>query len=89
MNYQKDREEPVFLVVCSYCDKKFHKSKPNDLTATIQNTTTPLFISHGTCPDCLLKYFPNEYLRIQKDSRLRIKSIFKKRYIEISSKTTN
>lgn len=89
MKKKKEREEPVFLVACSYCDKKFNKAKQNIPADKTEDTSAPLFISHGTCPECLLKNFPKEYLRIQKDSRLRIKSVFKRKYKEIFPTTAN
>lgn len=68
------------LVACSYCNRTFRKladmEKPDKEGIPIGSQP----ISHGTCPDCLLKNFPKEYLMIQKDGRVRIKQFFQKKY---------
>ncbi len=87
-NFQNP-EEPMFLVVCSYCKKTFDKSTQIELISGSENKDAVYSITHGACPDCLLQHFPKEYLRIQEDSRMRIKNEFRRKYREVDANQIN
>ncbi len=71
-------------MVCSYCSKIFNHLNPSAADGNISNRHHNLPLSHGTCPDCLLKNFPHEYLKIQRDGRQRIKKTFKNKYVDVT-----
>ena len=75
--------EHIGLVACSYCNGTFKKLSDIGELAKDEKPSGSQLISHGTCPDCLLKNFPQEYLMIQKDGRVRIKRFFQKKYMRI------
>lgn len=75
--------ENVSLVACSYCNETFKKSAKRRKTADNEELSGSQLISHGICPNCLLKHFPQEYLLIQRDGRLRIKRFFNNKYTKI------
>ena len=77
-------DEKNISVVCSYCCKlirvseswkKGHSNPMHDDSAQL---------SHGICPECLLENFPNEYLTIQRDNRLRIKKTYSAKHCEVT-----
>lgn len=69
-------------VVCSYCCKliRVSESWKNGVKNPMQDDSVQL--SHGICPECLLEKFPNEYLTIQRDNRLRIKKTYTVKHSE-------
>lgn len=83
-NLKKER----LLIVCSYCNKIFDQTTPaaadGNIYTSHHNRPHNIPLSHGTCPECLLKNFPSEYLMIQKNSRQRIKKSFKSKYVDIT-----
>ncbi|MDJ0623502.1 MAG: hypothetical protein QNJ17_11090 [Desulfocapsaceae bacterium] len=83
MNSLKIIPEHIELVACSYCNGTFKKLSDIGEPAKVGKPPGSQPISHGTCPDCLLKNFPQEYLMIQKDGRVRIKRFFQKKYMRI------
>ncbi len=65
--------------ICTYCKIWLNGPKIGCYSNGKGNSAG---ISHGICPDCLLENFPQEYLTIQIENRIRIKHIFKKGYPE-------
>ena len=77
------KEDTEFVVVCSYCGihlKEPDANKQNALKIDLSNE------SHGICPACLLEHHPQQYLEIQREWRMRIKSEYKKGYPEFNDK---
>lgn len=70
-------------VICSYCKKCLHREESweKDMDCWYDNDSTT--ISHGICPDCLLEHFPEEYLVIQEERKIRIKKLFEKGFKEL------
>ena len=62
---------------CSYCRTGLNGTEAE---VCVQEQYDSSYVSHGICPDCLLENFPQEYIMIQKERRLRIKNIYKKGY---------
>ncbi len=73
MTAEPRRED--LLMNFSYCGKIL--SKAGDWIEESRNPLDPVSLmkSHCICPDCLLANFLVEYLEIQKDRRIRRKSI--------------
>ena len=67
------RKKDDVVVICAYCKKVLDGREDN----FIEDPGT--MVSHGICPNCLLLHFPKEYVAIQKEQRIRIKTVFKKR----------
>jgi len=66
-----------FPIICTYCKEWLNEP---DTWISGQEVCNLSGASHGICPDCLLKNFPQEYIKIQKERRVRIKNIYKKGY---------
>ena len=76
--YMDDLNDPEgieFPIVCTYCRTYLNGPKAGVCDQEVCNSTC---ISDGICPDCLLHNFPQEYITIQRERRLRIKHIYKK-----------
>ncbi len=75
---QKNSEH--IIVICAYCKKSLQGQElwENDFEKSSGISTAR--VSHGICPDCLLENFPNEYLVIQEEKKVRIKKLFERGY---------
>lgn len=65
---RKKPESEKLIVICAYCKKIVGEEKLQFEENDHQGESETL-VSHGICPDCFLKHFPNEYLAIQKKER--------------------
>jgi len=76
----KDKRSEHIIVICSYCKKGLRGQElwDNKIEAPTEMSRTR--VSHGICPDCLEENFPNEYLVIQEEKKVRIKNLFEKGY---------
>ncbi|MDJ0623247.1 MAG: hypothetical protein QNJ17_09785 [Desulfocapsaceae bacterium] len=76
MKSSNGKKHERIVVICAYCQKSLQGQelweRDSQETAEMAKAT----ISHGICPDCLLEHFPNEYLIIQEERRVRIKKLF-------------
>jgi hypothetical protein len=70
-------KETEFPIICTYC--RVWLNGPESWTCG-QEACNLSCASHSICPDCLLENLPQEYIKIQKERRLRIKNIYKKSY---------
>ena len=84
MNSLTSMPDSIALVACSYCNETFKKSANRIKSNDNVGLSGFQLISHGICPNCLLKHFPREYLMIQKDGRMRIKHFFYTEHTKIS-----
>jgi hypothetical protein len=86
MEIQGSHKNTNIPIVCSYCRRWINKpaASTNDVEKQMAYSSSPK--SHGICPACLLHNFPQEYLTIQKDSRLRIKFLFEKGFENLNGK---
>lgn len=64
------------IIICAYCRKNIHGQELIEKEIHRSGGLAKASISHGICPDCLLEHFPNEYLIIQEERRVRIKKLF-------------
>ncbi len=78
-----------FSMICFYCGKLLIGSESWEKGAGDQCEMDSSSNSHEICPDCLLTNFPQEYLAIQEERRVRIKNIFKRGYQELYGHLVN
>lgn len=76
MKTEKYKKTEGFTVICSYCNKVLQGQELWDREGKRQQGVNDYRLSHGICPKCLLDNFPNEYLAIQEEKRIRIKKVF-------------
>ena len=74
MDNLENFKETELPIICSYC-----RTGLNGLEAEAcgQEQCNSSCVSHGICLDCLLENFPQEYIKIQEERRLRIKNTHK------------
>lgn len=75
----RKRSEHI-IVICAYCKRSLQGQElwENEFKKSPEKAKAR--VSHGICPDCLLENFPNEYLVIQEEKKVRIKKLFEKGY---------
>lgn len=78
MKSGKKEDNKRMLIVCSYCNRVISDEEAWEQNVEVEIGERGGKVSHGICPDCLLEHFPDEYLAIQEQHRVRIKEIFKK-----------
>lgn len=77
---KKDKRSEHIIVICAYCKKSLLGQELWENESDKSPDMSKARISHGICPDCLLENFPNEYLIIQEEKKVRIKKLFEKGY---------
>jgi hypothetical protein len=69
---QKENQDRL-LFICMYCDKYRNDAgyweKARDLCASVPEERK----SHGICPECLLKNFPDEYSSLCEEGKIDVK----------------
>ncbi len=75
--------ETDYLMICAYCRRLLKEPDAWERHGRGELELNSSINSHGICPDCLLENFPQEYLAIQEERRVRIKNIFKRGYLEL------
>lgn len=76
MNSGNRKRQERIMVICAYCRKSLQGQEVWERDLQEAGEMAKATISHGICPDCLLEHFPNEYLIIQEERRVRIKKLF-------------
>ncbi len=71
------------LMICAYCGRLLKEPDSWERHGRGELELNSSAKSHGICPSCLLENFPQEYLAIQEERRVRIKNIFKRGYLEL------
>jgi hypothetical protein len=64
MDNSESSEETEFPIICTYC-RTWLNGPETGVCGQEQYESSCL--SHGSCPDCLLENFPQEYISIQKE----------------------
>ncbi len=72
-----------YSMICSYCGRLIKGPEAWERNARGHMELLASSKSQGVCPDCLFENYPQEYLAIQDERRMRIKNIFKRGYIEL------
>ena len=80
-NNRKNSE--YIVVICAYCKKSLQGQERWERELEQSPELSSAKISHGICPDRLLEHFPNEYLIIQEEGKVRIKKLFEKNYEDL------
>lgn len=80
MEKGNNKKAERFIVICAYCKKSLQGQDLWESGFEKASEHHRATVSHGICPDCLLEHFPNEYLVIQEEKKIRIKKLFEKGY---------
>lgn len=76
MKSGKSGQHERIIIICAYCQKRIKGRDWNERKKCNAEETQKISVSHGICPECLLEHFPQEYLIIQEEHRVRIKKLF-------------
>ena len=80
MENDNQKKSEHIIVICAYCKKSLRGQELWEKDFEESPEISQTRVSHGICPDCLLENFPNEYLVIQKERKVRIKKLFEQGY---------
>jgi hypothetical protein len=61
------------LLICTYCYKRKNASGYWDHEDNFDSSNTEVRISHGICPECLRKQFPDEFASMCKEGKIELK----------------
>lgn len=71
---KKSCDSRKVLLICAYCNKRKNASGYWEQGCDPDLLNPGIEISHGICPECLVKEFPHEFALMRKEGKIEFKT---------------